>query len=158
MPAKPKDLEAIAQVLGAQPHDAIMLLPRDGQLWLEGMRPTSGLVNRALDRMPKPGGHVPQLPPPPPEAAWLALTADRLVVLTAKSEFIKWVPTGVWAAFSFDQVAGLRTADAAMGFRQVHLTLTDGNHWEFTITRADRKRYAEFEAAVLAATGRGPRY
>lgn len=157
MPPKPKELDALAPLLRVRPIDATLLLPRDGELWIANFSPMSSLVNQALDRRPRPGGHVPNLPPPPPGACYLVLTLERLVVVTARASGLFWAPENVWASFNLPQISGLWHADQSFGYKQVHLTITDGNHWEFSTNRGSLKRYQEFEATVLDALGMAPR-
>ncbi|MGO1562704.1 MAG: hypothetical protein ACTHW7_12875 [Actinomycetaceae bacterium] len=155
----PKLAEQVAQVLGYAPDDAQLLLPRDGQQWIQnqmggGRRKTSigaAIAGAVFDKDVRTGGHVLGMPGPPEGPVVLALTPNDLVVLSTVAGFGRWKPTAVVATFRYESLGQLWNEQTQRTMYGVHLTMADGNHWEFSCPSGDmKKKYLPFEADLVA--------
>jgi hypothetical protein len=155
----PKLAEQVAEVLGHAPDDAQLLLPRDGQQWLQnqmggGRRKTSigaAIAGAVLDKDVRTGGHVLGMPGPPEGPVVLALTPTELVVLSTVAGFGRWKPTAVVATFRYESLGQVWNEQTQRTMYGVHLTMADGNHWEFSCPSGDmKKKYLPFEADLVA--------
>ena len=153
----PKLTEQTAEILGYRPDDTQLLLPRDGQAWLQqqigsGRRTSIGgaIAGAILDKDVRSGGHVLGMPGPPDVPVVLALTPAELVVVSTVAGFGRWKPTAVVASFRYESLGQVWHEQTQRTMYGVHLTMADGNHWEFSCPSGDmKKRYLPFEADLV---------
>ncbi|MGO1509366.1 MAG: hypothetical protein ACTHW4_02215 [Actinomycetales bacterium] len=156
--ANPKFVAKVGEVLGHAPEDAVVLLPRDGKNWLaqsmdKGPKKFSigGLVADSVMSMEvRPGGHVLGMPfPPDGPVAW-ALTPAAAVCLTVRSGFGSFKPESVFASFEYGALERVWHEPIDKQFGAVHVTMRDGNHWEFTVTKKELATYQSIEQEINA--------
>ncbi|MGC5614816.1 hypothetical protein [Georgenia sp. Z1491] len=147
----------VAEVLGYAPEDAVPMLPRDGQNWVaqsmdKGPKKFSvgSLVADAVIKTEvRPGGHVLGMPFPPEGPVVWALTPTAAVCIVARAGFGRWIPERVFASFDYSALDRIWHEQAGRSFYAVHVTMRDGNHWEFTVAKKELPAYQAIEQQIL---------
>ncbi|MGC5627688.1 hypothetical protein ACPYO6_05500 [Georgenia sp. Z1344] len=154
--ANPKLAAKVTEVLGCAPEDAVLMLPRDGQNWVaqsmdKGPKKFSigGLVADAIVKTEvRPGGHVLGMPFPPEGPVVWAMTPTAAICIDTRAGFGKWIPERVFASFDYSALDRFWHEKVGMAYYAVHVTMRDGNHWEFSIGKRDLPTWQAMEQEI----------
>lgn len=159
----PKLVAQAGEILGHAPEDAVLLLPRDGAQWIaqsmdKGPKKFSigsMVADSVMKNEVRPGGHVLGLPFPPENPVVWALTPTAAVCMDTVAGFGRWKPARVFASFDYAALDRVWHEKTGMNMFGVHVTMRDGNHWEFSIGKGElKKHYQAFEQELLARIAR----